>query len=105
MIRVSKLLLEAPKAFAGGKTGMEPSPKTDPTAIPGGKASTPGSSSTPKQKAPSYGRRDPASGGKVYRTGNGQSPSDPTPVATTRTWETTIWSEEPDETLDRILRA
>lgn len=103
MICVSKILLKAPEAFQGGRSGAEP--KTNPTAAPGGKASTPGSSSSPKQKAPSCGRRDPASGGMVYRTGGGHGPSEPIPVATSRTWETTIWTDEPDETLDRILRA
>lgn len=46
---------------------MEPTPKTDPTAIPGGKASggpkaSPGSAA----KTPSCGKRDPNNGGITY---------------------------------------
>ena len=45
--------------------------KTDPTAIPGGKASTPSGASTPQQKAPSCGTRDPETGGITYSTKTG----------------------------------
>lgn len=65
MIRVSKLLLEAPKALAGGKTGMERSPKTDPTAIPGGMASTPKTSPGSAPKTPEDGHRPKNNPGAV----------------------------------------
>lgn len=71
MIRVSKILLKAPEAFEGGRSGAEPTKKTNPTAIPGGKASTPSTSSSSQEKAPSCGKRDPDHGGMTYDTKTG----------------------------------
>jgi len=70
MLRVSKLLMkakEAPKAFEGGLTGAENPPRTDPTKIPGGKA-TGGPKAPPSSaaKTPSCGHRSPDNGGMVY---------------------------------------
>ena len=109
VLRVSKILLRAPKAFEGGRSGAEPSKRTDPTKIPGGKASTPVASPSSGPKTPSCGKRDPGTGGMTYGIKTGDiGHAEPTPVVTNRSWEweTTIWSDnDSGEALDRILRA
>jgi hypothetical protein len=109
MLRVSKLLMKAPEAFQAGRSGAGPTKKTNPTAIPGGSASTPKSSPSSAPKTPSSGERNSDNGGMTYGTKTGDNgPSEPTPVVTTRSWEweTTVWSDnDPGEALDRILQA
>ncbi len=116
MIRASKILVRA------GNT-KKPAPAANPSGEER-KGKLP-----PKHKAPSCGAPSPDGNGRIYRTGlwvsttlptrlnpdhrvsqphaaSEPSQMEPTPVATSRTWETTIWADEDaSETLDRILQA
>lgn len=114
MLRVSRILVRA------GNT-KKPAPAANPSGEDS-KAKQP-----PKHKAPACGTPTPDGNGRIYRTGlwvsSTQPPRlnpdhrgsqthaasepgqmEPTPVATSTTWETTIWSgEDASKTLDRIL--
>jgi len=69
MIISAKLILHEPKdpiAFEGGRSGAEPSKKTNPLAVPGGQAGKPKAAPAKKQKTPNCGTRSEDHGGLVY---------------------------------------